>query len=90
MIQFMDNLKEQLKQEAIEYFEGYNKNGMDGILTLFGDLALHTGRKVRLKDDRQSVKNGVYLIGEVVTRFGTNGYRQAIKLPYCIALDSDE
>ena len=82
--------KEQLKQEAIEYFEGYNKNGMDGTLTLFGDLALHTGRKVRLKDDRQSVKNGGYLIGEVVTRFGTNGYRQAIKLPYCIAFDSDE
>ena len=82
--------KDKLKQEAIEYFEGYNKNGMDGTLTLFGDLALHTGRKVRLKDDRQSVKNGVYLIGEVVTRFGTDGYRQTIKLPYCIALDSDE
>lgn len=82
--------KDKLKQEAIEYFEGYNKNGMDGSLTLFGDLALHTGRKVRLKDERQSVKNGVYLIGDVVTRFGTDGYRQTIKLPYCIALDNDE
>ena len=81
--------KESLKKEAIEYFEDYNLNGMDGSLTLFGDLALHTGQKIHLHDSRQSVKNGVYVTGEVVTRFGTDGYRQIVKLPYCIALDSE-
>lgn len=81
--------KESLKKEAIEYFEDYNLNGMDGTLTLFGDLALSTGQKVHLADERQSVKNGVYVVGEVVTKFGTEGYRQTVKLPYCIALDSE-
>lgn len=80
--------KESLKKEAIEYFEEYNLNGMDGSLTIFGDLSIKTGQKVHLKDDRQSVKNGVYVTGEVVTKFGTDGYRQTFKLPYCISLDS--
>lgn len=81
--------KDSLKKESIEYFEDYNLNGMDGTLTLFGDLAINTGQKIHLKDDRQSVKNGVYVTGEVVTKFGTDGYRQTVKLPYCIALDSE-
>ena len=84
--------RDKLKNEAIEYFESYNKNGMDGSLTLFGDFGdkeIYTGGKVRLNDTRQPAKNGVYLVGEVVTRFGTEGYRKTIKLPYCISLDSE-
>ena len=85
--------REQLKKEAIDYFEDYNKNGMEGTLTLFGDFGdkdIYTGGKVRLNDQRQKAKNGVYLVGEVVTRFGVDGYRKTIKLPYCISLDSEE
>ncbi len=99
--------RDQLKKEAIEYFESYNKNGLEGSLTLFGDFGnisaklnepylntygkgfLYTGGKVRLNDQRQPAKNGVYLVGEVITRFGTEGYRKIIKLPYCLSLDSE-
>lgn len=96
VVQFRSNTdkvtRDKLKKEAIEYFESYNKNGMEGTLTLFGDFGsneLYTGGKVRLSDPRQPAKNGVYLVGEVVTRFGTEGYRRTVKLPYCIKLDSD-
>jgi hypothetical protein len=76
-----------LLQEAIKYFESYNMNGIEGSLTLFGDLHLHSGVKVHLTDKRYPQKNGCYLVDEVVTKFGTGGYRQTIKLPHCIAKD---
>lgn len=76
---------EELLEEAIKYFESYNMNGIDGTLTLFGDLALKTGTKVELVDKLRPQKNGYYLVDEVHTTFGTNGYRQNIKLPYCIS-----
>lgn len=79
-----------LLKEAIKYFESYNMNGIDGSLTLFGDLALRTGEEVELVDDRYPGKNGYYLVDEVTTQFGTNGYRQVIKLPYCISRKKKE
>lgn len=82
--------KEQLLEEAIKYFESYNMNGIEGSLTLFGDLALRTGTKVRLIDNRYKAKNGYYLVDEVITKFGTEGYRQTIKLPYCISKIKEE
>lgn len=80
-----------LKEEAKKYFDGYNMNGIEGSLTLFGDLRkeLHTASIVTLNDPRQPNKNGQYLVEELVTKFGTNGFRQTIKLPYCLARDSD-
>lgn len=77
--------KEVLLQEAIKYFESYNMNGIEGQLTLFGDLNLKTAQKVQLTDKRHPAKNGYYLVDEISTTFGTGGYRQTIKLPYCIA-----
>lgn len=77
--------KEALLQEAIKYFESYNMNGIEGQLTLFGDLNLTTAQKVQLTDKRHPAKNGYYLVDEISTTFGTGGYRQTIKLPYCIA-----
>ena len=76
---------EKLAEEAKKYLESYNMNGIEGTLTLFGDLALHTGTKVELVDKRFPQKNGYYLVDEVVTTFGVDGYRQKIKLPYCIS-----
>lgn len=76
-----------LLKEAIQYFESYNMNGIEGTLTLFGDLALKTGTKVHLNDKLYPQKNGYYLVDEVHTSFGVGGYRQKIKLPYCIAKD---
>lgn len=76
---------EDLVKEAIKYFESCNKNGIEGTLTLFGDLALKSGSMVELVDDRYPHKNGYYFVEEVHTTFGVNGYRQKIKLPYRIS-----
>lgn len=73
-----------LVAETIEYFRNYNLNGITGSLTLFGDLALTTGVQVELIDQRNPSKNGVYIVEQVTTTFGTNGYRQKITVPYRI------
>jgi hypothetical protein len=80
---------DQLLDEAIEFYKHYNINGIDGSLTLFGDFALHSTDVVQLQDNRYSAKNGIYFIDEVTTSFGTGGYRQTIKLPYCIQRDGE-
>ena len=79
-----------LREEAIKYFESYNVNGIEGSLTLFGDLSLRSGLKVELVDNRYPQKNGYYLVEEVTTKFGTRGYRQTIKLPYLIASKNEQ
>ena len=76
--------KDELYDEAIKYMESYDMNGIEGSLTLFGDLHLKSGMKVRLVDKSYPGKNGIYLVDNVETTFGVDGYRQTIKLPYCI------
>lgn len=73
-----------LVEESIEYFKNYNLNGITGHLTIFGDLALAPAVQVELRDERNPSKNGVYLVEEVVTTFGTGGYRQRLTIPYKI------
>lgn len=73
---------DQLVEEAIEYFKNYNLNGITGTVTLFGDFGLPSAVQVELIDDRNPSKNGVYIVEEVKTTFGTKGYRQVLKLPY--------
>jgi hypothetical protein len=73
-----------LVEETIEYFRNYNLNGITGSVTIFGDYGLTTAVQVELIDNRNPSKNGVYLVEEVVTTFGINGYRQKMKLPYKI------
>lgn len=75
---------DKLVEETIEYFRNYNLNGITGSLTLFGDLALNTAVQVELIDEHNPSKNGVYLVEEVTTSFGTSGYRQKITIPYKI------
>ncbi len=75
---------DKLVEETIEYFRNYNLNGITGSLTLFGDLALTTAVQVELVDDRNPSKNGVYIVEDVTTTFGVNGYRQKITIPYRI------
>ena len=72
---------DKLVEETIEYFKSYNLNGITGSLTIFGDLALNTAVQVELTDDRNPSKNGIYLVDEVITCFGTGGYRQKLTLP---------
>ena len=73
---------DKLVEEAIEYFRSYNLNGITGSVTIFGDFGLPSAVQVELIDDLNPSKNGVYIVEEVKTTFGTKGYRQAIKLPY--------
>lgn len=75
---------DKLVEEAIGYFRNYNLNGITGSLTLFGDFGLPSAVQVELIDDLNPSKNGVYIVEEVKTTFGTRGYRQVVKLPYKI------
>lgn len=81
---------EELVEEAKKYFETCNQNGVEGTLTLFGDLALKTGSVVELNDTLYPEKNGLYLVDEVYTTFGVNGYRQRIKLPYRLSKSNNQ
>lgn len=49
---------QKLAEEAIKYFEGYNMTGIEGSLTLFGDLHIHTAQQVQLIDKRYPGKMG--------------------------------
>lgn len=73
---------DKLVEETIEYFKSYNLNGITGALTLFGDFGLPSAVQVELIDDRNPTKNGLYIVEEVKTTFGTKGYRQVLKIPY--------
>lgn len=73
---------DKLVEETIEYFKNYNLNGITGSVTIFGDLALNTAVQVELIDTRNPSKNGVYIVDEVTTTFGTGGFRQKITIPY--------
>lgn len=81
---------EKLAEEATQYLEGYNMTGIEGSLTLFGDLYLRTAQQVELIDNRYPGKNGIYLVEEVNTTFGTDGFRQRITLPYCIKREGND
>ena len=74
--------KEELIKETIKYFRDYNLNGISGDISIFGDFGLHSAVQVELIDTRSPSKNGVYIVEEVVTTFGVDGYRQKLSLPY--------
>lgn len=75
---------EKLQEEAESYFDKYHMNGIDGTITIFGDLHLKSAVKVRLINTRSKLKQGVFIVSEITTKFGVDGYRQTLKLPYCI------
>lgn len=75
---------DQLVEETTEYFRNYHLNGISGSVTIFGDYGLYPAVQVELIDCRNPSKNGIYLVEEVTTTFGTNGYRQKVSIPYRI------
>lgn len=90
--------EDELIKEAEDYFEHYHMNGIEGTLTIFGDAFygkygkrhIEPGYKVELLDTREPEKNGWYMVEEVTTTFGVNGFRQTLKLPYCYARPEKE
>ena len=75
---------EEMVNEAQAYFDKYHMNGIEETITIFGDLHLKSAVKVRLIYPRDKLKQGVFIVSEVTTKFGVDGYRQTLKLPYCI------
>lgn len=73
-----------LEDEAWKYLENFIPSGIEGSIELFGDLRLRTAQHVELVDRRYPAKEGTYMIEEVTTKFGTNGFRQTITIPHCI------
>lgn len=76
--------KDELKREAIEYYENFNPSGVTGKLTIFGGRDIVPTSIIALVDIRQPARQGFYVVEEVNTKFGVNGYRQEITLPYRI------
>lgn len=76
---------DRLVEETIEYFRSYNLNGITGSLTIFGDLGLSPAVQVELIDERNPSKNGIYIVEEVETTFGVQGYRQKLTIPQRIS-----
>lgn len=72
---------------AINYYESADLNGAQGKLVIFGDLALRSKDLVHLNDKRSPQKNGVYVVDQVDTVFGTRGFRQTLSIPHCIQRD---
>lgn len=74
--------EEQLKEEAKAYWNKYVPNGISGTLAIFGDLIVKPADIVGLIDPRHPQKNGYYIVESVSTKFGTDGYRKELKMPY--------
>lgn len=75
----------ELEAEAKQFWNTYTPNGISGTLEIFGDVFVKPTDIVGLIDIRQPEKNGYYYVESVTTRFGNNGYRRELKLPYLIA-----
>ena len=77
--------RSELITEAKNFWKAYTPNGIDGSITLFGDLSIQPGQVIGLVDQRQPEKNGYYLVESVDIDFGMNGYRKKLKLPYKVS-----
>ncbi len=77
--------KDQLIEEAKQYWAGYTPNGISGSIVLFGDLLIRPTDIVGLIDVRQPEKNGYYYVESVNTTFGMGGYRRELHIPFKIA-----
>ena len=74
--------REELIKNAKSAFNSISQTGIEGTVTIFGDFGIQPASMVRLYDRRNPDKNGVYIVSEVETTFGTGGYRQKIKIPF--------
>lgn len=81
--------KEQLIEEAKQYWASYVPNGISGSIEIFGDLFVKPTDIVGLIDLRQPEKDGYYYVESVNTTFGMHGYRRELQLPFKIASFSE-
>lgn len=74
--------RDTLIKNAKAKFKSISQTGIDGSVTIFGDFGMRAASMIRLYDERNPEKNGLYVVSEVNTKFGTGGYRQKLKIPY--------
>ena len=75
----------ELINEAKAFWRRYSPNGVSGTLTVFGDTFVRVGETIGLVHKRQPEKNGYYRVESVSLKFGVDGYRRELKLPYRLA-----
>lgn len=80
-----DVTREQLIDEAKQYWERYSPNGITGSIEIFGDVYVKPTDIVGLIDIRHPEKNGYYYVQSVQTTFGVGGYRRELQLPFKMA-----
>lgn len=73
--------REQLLEEAKNYWKSYSQNGISGSLTLFGDVDINISDVIGLIDPSRPEVNGYYFVESLDIDFGINGYRKKIKIP---------
>ena len=74
--------KEQLVEEAKQYWAKYSPNGIKGSLSIFGDVMVRPSDIIGLIDPRRPERNGYYYVEAVHTTFGVNGYRRELTIPH--------
>jgi hypothetical protein len=72
----------ELIEEAKRVWKSYSPNGVSGSVTVFGDVLVNPGDVIGIVNQRQPEKNGYYLVESVHTKFGVDGYRRELTLPY--------
>lgn len=70
----------ELKERAEKLYNSFKTPGLDGDVTLFGDISVRHGMKLNLSSALYSEKNGIYYIDAVTKTMTPQGYRQSCKL----------
>lgn len=81
----LDISREELIEEAKQFWGKYNPNGISGTISIFGDVFVKPTDIVGLIDRRFPQKNGYYYVEQVDTTFGINGYRRELHIPFKIS-----
>lgn len=77
--------RDQLIEEAKQYWAKYSPNGLSGSIEIFGDVFIQPTDVIGLIDPRQPQKDGYYYVESVDTTFGVDGYRRELKMPFKVA-----
>ena len=81
-VQYYNISEAELISRTKSVFFKFTQTGIEGSVTTFGDYGLKSAMLVRLQDVYNPEKNGAFIVSEVLTKFGTSGYRQTVKMPY--------
>lgn len=81
--------KEQLIEEAKQFWAKQVPNGISGSIVIFGDVFVKPTEIIGLIDMRYPEKNGYYYVESVSTSFGLDGYRREITIPFKVASFSE-